>query len=149
MNILECSSRGNKKFSALYAKVNVFGKTDTIENHYQSCKKFNTYIGNSKGKYPDYIILGKLKLSPEYLSQYYDILWIIYLDEHPKLVEYAKQFDDFSDMFKSKNSICCQADTIRKYVKGGRKSLIKECKDLLNIFIDEGIVKSKKKLGGK
>lgn len=144
MNILECSSRGNKKFSALYAKVKVFGKTDTIENHYQSCKGFYTYRGDPKGKFPDYLNIGKLKLDSEYLSQYYDILWIVYLDNHPELVKLASQYDDFSDMFKSRKSICCQADTIRKYIKNGRKSIMKDCNELLKIFINEGIIKGKR-----
>lgn len=39
MKILECSSRGDKRFSAFYAKVEVFSKLDSIENHYQSCKR--------------------------------------------------------------------------------------------------------------
>lgn len=37
---LECSSKGDKRFSALYCKVSVNGKIDTIENHYQLNKVF-------------------------------------------------------------------------------------------------------------
>jgi len=37
--VLECSSRGDKRFSALYAKVLAFGVRDTIENHYQKSKR--------------------------------------------------------------------------------------------------------------
>ena len=38
--ILECSSKGDKRFSALYAKVSVNNVLDTIENHYQKSKVF-------------------------------------------------------------------------------------------------------------
>lgn len=39
MKILECSSKGDKRFSAFYAKIKVFGIYDSIENHYQNCKR--------------------------------------------------------------------------------------------------------------
>ena len=48
--ILECSSKGDKRFSALYAKVKVFGVYDSIENHYQNCKRDinNQVVGKGK-----------------------------------------------------------------------------------------------------
>ena len=39
MRILECHSQGDKRFSAFYAKVEVNGKLDSIENHYQLSKR--------------------------------------------------------------------------------------------------------------
>lgn len=38
VKILECSTAGDKRFSAFYAKVSVNGKFDSIENHYQWTK---------------------------------------------------------------------------------------------------------------
>ena len=38
MKILECSSKGDKRFSSFYAKVSFYGKIDSIENIYQSVK---------------------------------------------------------------------------------------------------------------
>ena len=41
MKILECSSAGDKRFSAFYALVDVFGVTNSIERHYQSVKRID------------------------------------------------------------------------------------------------------------
>lgn len=137
MKILECSSKGDKRFSSLYAKVKVFGKYDSIENHYQLCKRFGDYIpktwGDCKGRRPAHIHLNGIDMDIKYLTPFYKLLWCKYLDKHPSLVEYAKQFDDFHDMFKG-NSINCQADVIRQYVKKGRASIIEECKELICIL---------------
>ncbi|WCK57551.1 hypothetical protein PP175_26155 (plasmid) [Aneurinibacillus sp. Ricciae_BoGa-3] len=40
MKVLECSSKGDKRFTAFYAKVNLYGKEDSIENHYVRPGKF-------------------------------------------------------------------------------------------------------------
>ena len=56
--ILECSSKGDKRFSALYAKVKVFGVYDSIENHYQNCKRDinNQVVGKGKKVYKKYTL---------------------------------------------------------------------------------------------
>ncbi|WP_429909438.1 DarT1-associated NADAR antitoxin family protein [Geobacillus thermodenitrificans] len=136
--MLECSSKGDKRFSAFYAKVNVWGKYDSIENHYQLCKRFGNEVPktwrDAKGRQPTYIELKGKVFDTKYLTYWYKLLWLKYLDENPHLVEYAKQFDDFSDMFKGKNTINCQADVIRQYVKEGRESIINECKELIDLL---------------
>ena len=60
------------------------------------------------------------------------MLWVRYLDENPELVEYAKGFDTFSDMFRGK-SVNCQADVIRDYVIHGRDYVLKDCKELIEL----------------
>lgn len=136
-NILECSSKGDKRFSAFFAWIKLYGKTANIETHYQSCKRFNdSSITNAKGKNPDYIVVNGKELDKKYLTPFYKLLWVKYLDDHPELVEYASQFDDFHDIFKGKNTINCQADVIREYIKKGRLSII--CGDpLVKEFINE------------
>lgn len=136
--ILECSSKGDKRFSAFYARVSVFGKTNTIENHYQFAKIYRLVDGSvhrinsiseikGKTKRTDiakligFEVNGKI-FEPRYLTSFYQSLWIKYLDNNPLLVEFAKQFDDYHDIFKGKNTINCQADVIRQYIKKGRKS---------------------------
>jgi len=141
MKVLECSSNGDIRFSAFGAKVEVFGKLDTIENHYQLSKRFISNTGevmvpktwkDAKGKKVDYFIVGNKEYEPKYLSAFYNLLWVKYLDNNLELVEYAKGFDDFSDMFKGK-AVNCQADIIKKYIKEGRKSIMKD--KLVNKFI--------------
>ena len=130
--ILECSTKGDKRYSAFYARVKVYGIEDSIERHYQSCKRDSKGNEVGKGKRVDYMVLHnkntnkKYKLSPKYLTAYYKLLWCKYLDNHPELVLYAREYDDYSDMFKGKYTINCQADVIRDYVKKGRDSIIKD-----------------------
>lgn len=135
MNILECSSKGDKRFSAFYAKIKAFGKMDSIENHYQLCKRFGNFVPknwkDAKGKVPTHIVLNKMELDVSYLQMWYELLWLKYLDSNSNLVSYASQFDDFNDMFKSKKSINCQADIIRKYVKNGRDVILSDCDKLI------------------
>lgn len=129
MKVLECSSKGDKRFSAFYAKVSVFGKIDSIESHYQSVKyKFDDkkYAKPCrKGERVDYLIINGKGLHARFLTPYYKLLWVKYLDNNPELVEYAKQFDSFNDMFKGR-AINCQADVIREYVKQGREIIMND-----------------------
>ena len=137
-NVLECSTKGDSRFSAFCAKVNIFNMVDTIENLYQLCKRFGSDIAPSnwkdcKGKAPTHIIINNIKLDTKYLTPWYKLLWLTYLDSNPELVAFASQFDDYNDMFKGK-SVNCQADVIRQYIKKGRDSIVREVQELLDLF---------------
>jgi len=127
--VLECSSRGDKRFSAMFAKVEAFGVLDTIENHYQKCKKNDAGGSVRKGQPVDHMVLNCRKFPAAMLTDWYRLLWIKYLDKNPELVEYAKQFDEFTDMFRGKNTINCQADVIRDYI-ANRERLIQSTNGL-------------------
>lgn len=43
MKVLECSSKGDKRLSAFYAKINLFGNYNSIENHYQLSKRIGNF----------------------------------------------------------------------------------------------------------
>lgn len=116
--VLECSTKGDKRFSAFCAYITINGKTDSIEHFYQNAKR--TADGNvaGKGKPFDYFICpycGK-KFPPELVGDLYKGMWIVYYNKHPELVEYAKQFDSFHDMFRGKSKNC-QADVIAEIVR--------------------------------
>jgi len=136
MKTLECSSKGDKRFSAFYAKIKIFGKYDSIENHYQLSKRIGEFIPTTwrdvKGKKPTHLHIGGFDYDIKYTQAWYDLLWVKYLDNNPDLVNYAKTFDKFTDMFKSKGTIVCQADSIDKYVKLGRDYILNEHKEFIN-----------------
>ena len=134
---LECSSKGDKRFSALYAKVEFNGICDTIENHYQRCKRKYNNSKVKKGEKPDYIIINQYKLPIKYLSPFYKFLWFIYLEEHKELVTYASSFDSFTDMFVGKNTVNSQADVIKKYIFN-KQELIED------IMVIEPYIKNRK-----
>ena len=121
---LECSSKGDKRFSAMYAKVELFGVTDTIENHYQKSKRDAAGQPVKKGQPVDHMVLNHRKYPAEMLTDWYVLLWVKYLDQNPELVEYAQQFEEFTDMFRAKSTINCQADVIRDYVMN-REQLVR------------------------
>lgn len=136
MKTLECSSKGDKRFSAFYALVTIRGETKSIEDWYQSAKRNSAGWIPGKGRKVDYMVnpFNGHKLPASCLSDFYTCLWIRYFTARPDLLEYAKGFDNFNDMFRGK-CINCQADVIRECVKdfdGLKKKLVtsdfyKEC----------------------
>lgn len=135
MKYLECSSKGDKRFSAFYAKVSFHGMVDSIEHIYQSVKRDELANHVGKGKKVHHIVINGIMLDPKYLTPFYKLLWVKYLDNNKELVEYAKGYDVFTDSFRGK-CINCQADVIRDYVKKGREYIISssDVRELLNIL---------------
>ena len=117
--ILECSSRGDRRFSALFANVTIKGKEQSIEVWYQNAKRTADGKRAGKGKPFDHIVCPFTgdQLPSSEAANLYKGLWITYLSKHPELVEYASGFDELTDMFRSPNTVNCQADVIAAYVK--------------------------------
>lgn len=149
---LECSTSGDKRFSAMVAKVSVNGVLDTIENHYQKSKVFLDKDGyyytvntskDAKGKKPVAFKIGDYYLPLSYGAMFYDLLWYKYLKANPALELVLEQYDDYSDKYKSKKAYNCQADSIRKYMRENGvllsfnnrgKSILRDCKPLLDVL---------------
>ena len=124
--ILNCSSAGDKRFSALYARVRLWGETKTIEEWYQTSKVFIFPEGREyqastwregKGKKPVKIRIGGKELPVELLSEFYYALWYIYLKQNSYLVKYLKEFEDFVDPF-ARPGCNSQAEAIRRFLEG-------------------------------
>lgn len=121
--ILECSSQGDSRFSALNAKVIVNGVEDTIENHYQQAKVFienNKFIQykefkKTKGKRPVAFNISNHILPLRFGAMFYNMLWYKYLKSNDNLQDVLAKYDDYSDKFKGK-SFVCQADSIRMFM---------------------------------
>ena len=132
MKTLECSSKGDKRFSAFYAFVDFNGKYDSIEHHYQNCKRNFNDQPCKKGEYVSYIVIAEQKLPASDLTPFYRYLWYLYLRQNPDLVDYASNFNAFTDMFRGK-SVNCQADCVKAYVnrdKSFYSPIIGLCKKL-------------------
>lgn len=103
---LECSSKGDKRFSAFYAKIKAQGNK-SIESLYQAYKIFedgSTGLSWKEAK-------GKKATNQEEANQYYDMLWVVYLTENPGLVRILFEASGLSDIFGQKGH-CCQATTL-------------------------------------
>ena len=139
---LECSSSGDTRFSAYYARIKLphAGRTlnKSIEEWYQLSKRFGrtkpTEVSDAKGKNPTHLIIDGKRYPAHFLTQWYKLLWLKYLDENPDLVKFASRYDEFTDKFRGRRSVNCQADLVKQYVKQGRQSIINECEYLLDMM---------------
>ena len=126
--ILYCDSRGDKRFSALYAKIKLKnGTLETVEHLYQKVKRDENNNPVGKGRFVHHFVLNGKTYPASYLSKYYKNLWKCYFKQNPDLLEYAMQFDKFIDRFKGK-SINNQGDTIADIVKEKREEVSRRIK---------------------
>lgn len=95
---LECSSKGDKRFSAFYAKVN--GKS--IEEQYQAAKVFQD--GSTGLTWKE--VKGKKPINIDEVSKLYKELWRRYLLDNPSLLRGIKQASGLSDIFGQKGHNC-------------------------------------------
>ncbi len=118
---LQVHSKGDKRYSPMFATVTVNGRRDTIENHYQSAKVFEGGR-RSKGwkeardfkkaglRQTGWNIAGlelpTRQLTPHMFApddfgvQYYTLLWAKFAKSHPELIEYASEFEAFEDPYE-------------------------------------------------
>lgn len=97
---LECSSKGDKRFSAFYARVG--GKS--IEEHFQASKIMEdgrTGLSWREAK-------GKRAVNQAECAELYSRLWDEYIAEHPELLLILKRATGLSDIFGQQGH-CCQA----------------------------------------
>lgn len=102
---LECSSKGDRRFSAFFAMLD--GRS--IESRYQFEKIFEDgseglSIKEAKNKQKQ----GLRVVNHYFVSVLYGSLWDRYIEENPHLVLVLKQATGLSDIFGQKGH-CCQA----------------------------------------
>lgn len=107
---LECSSKGDKRFSAFYARLKLFNKT--IEELYQSSKIFEDGTTNLSIKDAK----GRKAINQEKLNELYSSLWDLYFYENPNLLDIVNQYKGFTDIFGQKGH-CYQAIEIYRIAK--------------------------------
>lgn len=100
---LECSSKGDKRFSAFYARIKGRGNK-SIEEIYQAAKVFedgSTGLGWEDAK-------GRKPVNSKDTTVLYGRLWDEYIRENPELVEVLVAATGLQDRFGQKGH-CCQA----------------------------------------
>lgn len=100
---LECSSRGDKRFSAFYARIKKRNNR-TIEEIFQAAKVFedgSTHLSISQAK-------GRKPINLKKTTRLYSRLWNEYIKENPHLLEVLDEASGLSDIF-GKAGHCCQA----------------------------------------
>jgi len=101
---LECSSRGDARFSAFYALVTVNGVTRSIESHYQAYKRFDD---GSTGLHWR-AAKGRRAVNKEAAAEFYALLWDLYISRNPDLLDVLRAATGLSDKY-GKPGHCCQA----------------------------------------
>lgn len=110
---LECSTRGDKRFSAFCAIVD----GQSIEVQYQAAKRFgdgSTGLSWREAK-------GRDCTNREEVTCLYSRLWDAYIVQHPELLAVLKAASGVSDMFGKAGSVCQATELwrIRGYADGG------------------------------
>ena len=99
---LECSSKGDSRFSAFYAKIKA-RHNQTIEVIYQASKSINGVAGFHWRE-----IKGRIADNQEECNKLYSKLWDEYINENPELLIIIKNASGLSDIF-GQSGHCCQA----------------------------------------
>jgi len=126
--ILRCDSKGDKRFSALFARVG----PQSIEDWYQGAKRNgNGYkYKKPKGERAVFFLLDATYVPAITIQfDYYLMLWHAYFKKHKDLLEYAATFQGFQDVFDGHQGViytpsaaypqadrCCQAEAIAHLV---------------------------------
>lgn len=100
---LECSSKGDKRFSAFYARLPQL-RNLSIEEIYQASKVFE----NGETGLNWHSAKGRKAVNQEECSKLYSNLWDAYIKDHPDLLDVLKKASGLSDMFGQEGH-CCQA----------------------------------------
>ena len=100
---LECSSKGDKRFSAFNAKLRC-RNNKSIEDLYQAFKVFED--GSSGLNWRE--AKGRKAINQLEAALYYSWLWDTYVSENPELLPILKAACGLSDIFGQIGS-CCQA----------------------------------------
>lgn len=116
---LECSSRGDRRFSALYARI-LRRDFRTIEEIYQSSKVFSEADGRPPGLKAEQSwrdAKGRRALNQEAVSILYHRLWEEYLEENLYLLDVLRAASGLSDIFGQPGHMC-QASVLW-YIRAG------------------------------
>ncbi len=98
---LECSTKGDKRFSAFCARIDSHGGK-SIEEIYQAAKVFedgSTGLTWRQAK-------GRKAINQDEILVLYSQLWDEYINENPHLVELLKIVSGLSDIFGQRGHAC-------------------------------------------
>jgi hypothetical protein len=104
--VLECSSRGDRRFSAFFARIK-WRNNKSIEEIYQGYKLFPGMIQGLSIKEAK----GKTPINIEACRKLYSQLWDEFFLENPELLLVIKEYNGFSDIFGQPGR-ACQAEEI-------------------------------------
>ena len=102
---LECSSAGDKRFSAFFAKIKGRGNK-TIEEIYQGAKEFREEDGSVTSGYSIKEAKGLKPINGPAVHALYGQLWDEYIAENPNLLPVLHAASGLCDRFGRAGSVC-------------------------------------------
>lgn len=100
---LECSTKGDRRFSAFIARING-RELKTIEEIYQAAK----ILPDGRTGLTWKAVKGFKAVNQKEISELYSQLWDEYIEENPQFLSIIKNATGISDIFGQENH-CCQA----------------------------------------
>lgn len=135
LKVLECSEKGDKRFSANHAMLSANGKRQTIAEHYEFAKRFKgeapSTVAEAQGKECDYFVVQFMTVDKEHLSKWYSLLWLWYLDSNPHLVAEISNCDVFVNVHEFERGD--HSNIIETYIKQGKEVAYDEIRDFLEM----------------
>lgn len=98
---LECSSKGDRRFSAFGARLKS-REFQSIEEIYQGAKVFEDGVTKLNWR----AAKGRKALNQEYVAKLYTELWEEYIEENPHLKEVLINVTGLSDVFGQEGHQC-------------------------------------------
>jgi hypothetical protein len=98
---LECSSKGDKRFSAFYARIKR-RQNKCIEEIFQASKIFedgSTGLTWREAK-------GRRPVNAMFVQRFYAQLWDEYIEENPELLSVIREASGLSDIFGQPGHMC-------------------------------------------
>jgi hypothetical protein len=102
---LECSSAGDKRLSAFFARIKGRGNK-TIEEIYQRAKKFREEDGTVTTGYPVKVAKGLKPINLNEMRQLYTQLWDEYMLENQHLLPVIREATGLADRFGRPGGVC-------------------------------------------
>lgn len=100
---LECSSAGDRRFSAFHARLRRYGNR-SIEDLYQASKVFDDGSSGLSWR----AAKGRRAVNQDRCAELYRSLWVQYIKENPDLLDVLVAASGLSDRYGQKGH-CCQA----------------------------------------
>lgn len=130
---LNCTKNGDVRFHPDVAKVTVFGKNDTIGNHFRNAKRDKEGNVTEENNQVAYLDVNGIRVPRELAEQFYVCLWFQCISSNEFLKTNISKYDDYFDG-KSEGAINSQAKVFAMYKNGGTKALKEYCSEFLKIL---------------
>lgn len=134
MSQIDCSLKGYKQLSPLFARVKLYGKDLTIKEHLDLCQQ-SMIVNNTTYSY---LSFANKELDPKFLFQIHCALWVKYFDVNPSIEKFIRDngirtFISEDEAFYNNEHL----DIITKFIRIGRYAVVRDFKELKEVLSND------------